>query len=185
MAFRMIYTIALIFFFCFVVAPDVNAAKIADTVIPTKVHDVLERYASTIGCEFSFDKENVVQFDVDDNGTNEFIAVFFLDVGCSGGTAMGTSIFAVLDLDDHGRLLVRSVQSQPAIASFGFPRFIDKIFLKQGKLYYSAKDYDWSKDALCCPSLQIEDSFSLRKSVVIASNGESLEIWYWMSEGSH
>jgi len=141
----------------------------------------LKTYADTTGCEFYFDKQNIVQYDIDGDGEKELIALFFIDVGCSGGTAMGASVFAVLDSDSRGRVFVRPHMSQPATPSFGFPRLIDRIFLKNDRLWYSAKDFDWTKDALCCPSVPVEAPVSLLKNVIRVDEKNSFDAWYWIA----
>jgi len=159
-----------------------SAAVCAEREIPVDtIAVVLKSYADTVGCNFNFDKKNIVQYDIDGNGKKEYVVLFFIDAGCSGGSSMTTSVFAVLNDSFYG-VFVRPHMSQPATPSFGFPSFIERIFLKNGQLWYSAKDFDWSKDALCCPSIPVEAPMYLLKKVVWIDEKNSFDAWYWISQ---
>lgn len=45
---------------------------------------LIETYASTVGCAFSWNPANVVPYQLD--GKDVFVALYSLDVGCSGGS---------------------------------------------------------------------------------------------------
>ena len=153
-----------------------------------KIEKALKSYADAVGCRFRFDATNIVELDIaDGRSMRRYVALFFLDTGCTGGSAMGNSMFAVLDWSDDGRgnIFVQPELSQPAIPSFGFPQFIDRIFLKGHQLWYSGVDYDFSKDALCCPSVPVEGQVVLREGLVHVDTKQNFGARYWFSIPKH
>jgi len=127
--------------------------KIAEETIP----NIVERYALSFGCEFNMQKRSVVEL------THwkeiSYLAVYSLDLGCSGGSAMSRPYFVVLSNHDRTRprnIFVNPKYSLPAQTSEGFPQTITGLYIKNEKIYYSALEFDFKKDALCCPSVPIE-----------------------------
>ena len=115
---------------------------------------VLKTYANTIGCEVHINKSNFVAFDIERERV--VVGLYSIDEGCTGGSTMTRPAFAILKYDVRDKLLVNPGYSLPSATSQEFPRFIDRLFLKDNQLWYSGKDFDWSKDALCCPSVPIK-----------------------------
>lgn len=148
-----------------------------------KIEKALKSYAEAIGCNFRFDKNNVVQLDPSGGRPLQYVALFFLDDGCAAGSSTGSSMFAVLIWGGRGSdtIFVSPAVSQPAAPSFGFPWLIERIFVKGNQLWYSGKVYDWSKDTLNSPSVPIEGQVLLRKGVGRADGNKGFEAWYWLS----
>ncbi len=148
--------------------------------VPVKpIEKALLAYARSIGCNESFDRRNIVavpqDYDVDANF--QYLVVYWLDVGCSGGSAMGRSLFAVLRPDVSGDYFVDPELSRPE-ATVGFPQDIDRVFVRQGRIFYSAREFDFSKDALCCPSVSVSGELSLRtRRVDIGQDGATMHFW--------
>lgn len=131
---------------------------------------VVEQYASSLGCNFDMKSENVVPYTL--NKRSIYVAVFFLDVGCSGGSAMGGSYIVALEKSSsYPKFYISPNFSSLSQTSGDFPRFIDKLFLKNGELWYSALRLQ-PQDPLCCPSGQ-------ESGRVIFENG----IWRGTLEG--
>lgn len=140
-----------------------------------KLRPVLQSYAEAIGCDFSFDAKNVVKFQIDSDGGTQYVAAFYLDPGCSGGSGMGSSMLAVMSQDSTGSFHVRADLSQPALM-IGFPRFIDRIYVRGNAIWISAKEYDFTKDALCCPSVAVHGRITTHnKSLHLANKDVSLK----------
>ena len=89
--------------------------------VPDKqIETVILAHARSIGCNEAFDRRNIVAvpqgYDVDSN--LQYLVVFWSDVGCSGGTGMGQSLFAVLKpggqrgyfVDDAKAVVLESVK---------------------------------------------------------------------------
>ena len=151
-----------------------------------RIEKVLKAYAETLGCEFKFDPKNVVEFDMTgDQMLQRYVALFFLDTGCTGGSGMGNSLFAVLEQGPRGEVLVQPELSQPTVPSFGFPRFIERIFVKGNQLWYSGKVPDWSRDAPNFPSVPVEGQVLLRKGVVNVDMKTNFGARYWLSRPKH
>jgi len=171
-------TLVAIPFLCLMLAHSQAVHAGAPIPIP-QIKSALKRYAGTIGCQFQFDDRNVVVHDIDNDGKKDVVVLFFLDAGCQGGSTSGTSAFAVLDVDVRGRAFIRPELSQPAVPAFGFPRLIKRIFVRDNQLWYTAKDFDWSKDPLCCPSKPVEAPAYLRMSTLQVANGQNFAVWHW------
>jgi hypothetical protein len=153
--------------------------------VEKKVTVLLKSYGNAVGCDFKFDKRNIVRTDIDGDGVREYVAVFYIDTTCSHTNTMGGEVFAVIDFESRDRIVVRANVSQPAAHAIGFPRFIDRIFLKGDQLWYAGKDFDLSKDPLCCPSLSVEGKVVLRKSLVQVDGQNDFNTWYWMDSRKH
>lgn len=108
---------------------------------------LIKQYATTIGCNFRFNRNNVVPYRID--GEDVYVALYDLDIGCNGGTAMSATSLVVLRWGGSHPQLYLSPQMSKLIGEF--PATIDKLFIKNDQLWYSAL---WlkPKDALCCPS---------------------------------
>jgi hypothetical protein len=118
-----------------------------------QIPSIIEQYATSIGCEFHMSKSNVVPYDI--GGLHSYVAVFSIDNGCSGGSAMSRPVFVVLQPVAYDKILVNAAYSAPHQTAEEFPGLVTNIFLKDGKLWFKAKAYDLTKDALCCPSVPV------------------------------
>jgi len=118
------------------------------------IPNLIEQYANTLGCEFNMNPQNVVEYTIDSK--KRFVALFSLDVGCSGGSSMSRPVFVALTSElSYPKIFIDAKYSAPNQTSDDFPQTITSIFLKDNKLWYSALDFDFKKDALCCPSVPI------------------------------
>jgi hypothetical protein len=116
-------------------------------------------YGKTLGCEVHIDKRNIVAYTL---GNEEvFVALYSLDLGCSGGTAMSRPAFAAVGRGAYGTLHVRPEYSSPRQTSDDFPQVTYQLFSKRGQLRYRANSLD-AKDALCCPSIPVEGTVIFR-----------------------
>lgn len=121
------------------------------------IPDTVEKYAISFGCNFQMKNQNVVE--LKNWKENSYLSVFSLDLGCSGGSAMSRPYFVVLTNYDrsHPRnIFINPKYSSPIQTPDSFPQTITGIYIKNEKIYYSALEFDFKKDALCCPSVPIE-----------------------------
>jgi len=134
--------------------------------IPTReVVDEITRYANSKGCFIHMDDENIVRHQI--RGKSYFIALYDIDTVCNMGNNNHRPAFAALSNDKHGSVVIVKKYSNPAQTSDDFPQTIERIFTKDGELWYAAKEYNWSMnetdpakiDAICCPSLTVEARF--------------------------
>jgi hypothetical protein len=156
----------------FLIAFMVSSSSGEDSKPPVmQIKSVLKSYASTLGCVVRMEDDNILSFDIDGDGKKEFVVLFSLDPGCSGGTATHRSVFAVLEREPHAQVFVRPQQSFPAAPLEGFVQNIDRIFVEDGELWYVGKDFDWSNDARCCPSVPVKAPFYFRDGAWVDSRG--------------
>lgn len=165
-------------------------ALVEDALKPTppplaKIEKVLRAYAETLGCDFSMNRKNIVEIDIDkdEEGGKEFVALFNLDVGCLGGSGTGKSNIAVLkyrDIFHKETIYVRSEMSEPSITSYGFPRFIDRLFIKNGQLWYSGRVHR-EGDANNFPTTTVQARAMLIKKEVPLSPSSIFQMFYWLS----
>jgi hypothetical protein len=109
-----------------------------------KIPHVIEQYGTSIGCAFSFDQNNIVDFKVEENGVGMStfrVAVFNLDVGCSGGSAMSRPVFVQLQLDAFwSNFLINPNVSIPKLTSQNFPQYIKNIYIEDGQIMFLGWD---------------------------------------------
>jgi hypothetical protein len=124
--------------------------KAAEANIPA----VIEQYATSIGCAFHMEQRNIVPYML--KGNPVFVAVISLDNLCTGGSAMSRPVFVIVE---HGgpadSIVVNAEYSAPHQTSEDFPQTVTDLFLKDGELWYKALEHDFTKDALCCPSVPV------------------------------
>ena len=135
--------------------------KKAEASIPA----LIRQYATSLGCAFYMDPSNVVPYPMSKlkgpkpsapgSRLKVFVVVFSLDEGCSGGSQMSRPVFAVVRHGFPFTMVVDATFSAPHQTSEDFPSVVTHIFLKDGELWYMALAHDFSKDALCCPSVSI------------------------------
>lgn len=118
---------------------------------------VTAEYADTIGCLLlKVDHSNIVEYPVVNSRERRFVSLINIDPQCSGGSAMGRSVLISLIETDDGKVFVIPEESFPVAENNRLPQYIDKIYTKNGDLWFSGKDFDQKKDPLCCPSVPIK-----------------------------
>ena len=148
--------------------------------VPVKlIEKAIVAYARSIGCNQSFDPRNIVAmpggYGVD--GLSPYLVVYSVDVGCSGGSSSWQSAFAVLRPNTMNGVFVDPELSRPA-ATVGLPQFIERVEVRRGRIVYVAKEFDFTKDALCCPSVEVTGELALRTtSVDIGKDSTTTHIW--------
>lgn len=108
--------------------------------IPTmKIVTVVKAYANSVGCFIHMDKSNIVKYEIDEKAV--YIALYDIDASCSGEKTMSRPAFAALGFDNfRNKVFILPDYSNPAATSEKFPRFINRIFIKDNQLWYTAKD---------------------------------------------
>lgn len=149
-----------------IIFPTLGAA--ANKPLPTEeVVAVVKSYANAIGCFIHMDPKNMVRYRLD--GTDVIVVLYSIDDSCSGGNAMHRPAFAALGKTIQGRYLIIPQYSLPSATSDSFPQFTNRLFVKDGALWYEAKEFNWGVakpgegDALCCPSLVTEGKVIFRE----------------------
>lgn len=156
----------------------------AQTEMPlsAKIDKILHTYADAVGCDFGIDRKNIVEMDIEGNGEKEFIALFRNDDGCSGGSGSVISNLAVLEQHDEepdkGSIYVRPEMTMPVAAGIGLPRFIDRIFVKEGQLWFAGRIHA-DKDGSNFPTIPVQAQIQLLKSEdpVDVKNKRTIYVW--------
>jgi hypothetical protein len=147
----------------FLIAMIVTAqAQSTEPKVPASaIAAVVRDYANSIGCEVHVGRNDITPLTIDYRDV--YVVRYSLDLGCSGGSAMQRSAFAVVGRTDYGRkLYVLPNYSAPHQTTMDFPANVHRIFMKDGQLRFQAKDLT-DGDSLCCPSLPIEGSVIFRE----------------------
>jgi hypothetical protein len=115
---------------------------------------IIEQYASTLGCNVYFEPKNVVEYQIENKTV--YVGLLGIDTGCSGGSAMGRPFIVTLTwgLSYNYSLYVDSKYSLPHQTD-ELPQNMSRIYVHNNKLWYEAKEFDFKKDALCCPSVSV------------------------------
>lgn len=149
-----------------------------------KIEKVLSTYANTVGCVFEMDQKNIVEMDIQGNGDKVFVALFINDDDCGGGSGSWTSKLAVLDRHNEnpnkGGIYVLTELTMPAASSIGLPRFIDRIFIKDGQLWFAGRIHA-DKDGNNFPTIPVQAQIQLLESVVQLDANSKRTIYYWKS----
>ncbi|AMK77873.1 MULTISPECIES: hypothetical protein [Methylomonas] len=142
-----------------------------ETTLPTKqIASTISAYANSVGCLIHMDEKNIIRFQIDDKPETEYVvALYDLDSQCSGGTAMSRPAFAALRRDYSHNFHIVPEYSMPSATSDNFPRFINKLYIKDNQIWYSAKEFDFRHDALCCPSIPVEAQVVFKNGLWIDS----------------
>ncbi|WP_431484642.1 hypothetical protein [Pseudomonas solani] len=109
------------------------------------IPSLVERYASTLGCSYAMDPKNVVPYTLD---RRVHVALYALDLGCSGGSQMQATQIAVVTYGSYDKLYISPEHSRIANRP---PRIVDRLYLEDGALRYEGRNLR-GEDALCCPS---------------------------------
>ncbi|ADE10620.1 hypothetical protein [Sideroxydans lithotrophicus] len=157
----------------------ISASSLAETAeIPTeKIVGAITRYANKVGCFIYMDEENIVRYEI--QGSPYFIAMYSIDTGCTTGNNMHRPAFAALSTDKRGKVFVVEKYSTPKQTPDNFPQNIVRIYIKDNKLWYTAKDYNWGvendpkkTDGICCPSLSFDAEFYFDKGGWVDTRSE-------------
>jgi hypothetical protein len=124
---------------------------------------VVRKYGEVLGCAFTMNQSNVVPYALGDG--REFVALFSIDEGCSGGSAMSRPVFVALRWGGIGMwdLFIDPNYSLP-MQSAAFPQTVTRIYTAGDELRFEALELQAS-DPLCCPSKRVSGR------VVWTSNG--------------
>jgi len=131
-----------------------------------KIPAIVGQYALSFGCAFHMEKGNVVELKAWKE--TSYLALYSLDLGCSGGSAMSRPYFVVLSNFDrsHPRnIFVNPKYSLPSQTSESFPSHVEAIYLADEKLKYKALKYGFSKDPLSSPSVVVTGEVEFKNSI--------------------
>lgn len=117
-----------------------------------KIAAVVEKHAETIGCSTFFNPKDIVPYRLDHQRI--YVAFYSADIGCSGGTAMSRPVFVAVKEGAYAKYFIDLKYSSPAQTSDSFPSVVTEIFVRKDELWYRARQYDFKKDANCCPSIE-------------------------------
>lgn len=149
-----------------------------------KIETILSAYTNTVGCDFDMDQKNIVEIDIDGDGDKEFVALYIHDFGYCEGSGSWTSNLAVLEqhnnANNKGIIYVRPEMTMPVITGIGLPRFIDRIFIKDGQLWFAGRIHA-KKDGNNFPSIPVQAQIQLLHSEVQIDSKNKLTTYYWKS----
>jgi len=150
----------------------------------TKIEKVLGTYANTVGCDFQMDRGNIVNMDIDKDIKNVFVALYIFDSNCGGGSGSWDSNLAVLrkhnEDTDKGGIYVLPKLTMPEISGIGLPRFIDRIYMKNGQLWIAGRIHA-PKDANNFPTIPVQAQVQLLKKEIPLAAKNKRTIYYWKS----
>ncbi len=106
---------------------------------------LVRTYGETIGCGFEMRRSNVVQYDLDERG--QYVALFGIDEGCSGGSGMFRPVVALLRWGAGNKLYIDVNVSTPKMAE-ALPQGADRIFLRGGELRFSGVASWWDNQRI-------------------------------------
>ncbi len=119
-------------------------------------------YVRSVGCNDNVDPRQIVEipqgYGIPWRG--EYLVTYSVDVGCQGGSTSATTAFGVVRRGSTGSYYVDPELSRPD-ATIGFPNDIVALNVRNGEIFFTAKDFDFSKDALCCPSVIVSGKVRL------------------------
>ena len=167
---------------CLLMAPSVFAQSEKSNF--EKIEKTLGTYSNSVGCAFEMDRKNIVEMDIEGNGNKAFVALFINDADCGGGSGSWTSKLAVLDRHhespDKGGIYVLPEMTMPVASGIGLPRFIDRIYSKDGELWFAGRVHA-EKDGNNFPTIQVQAQIQLLKSEVKLDEKNKRTIYYWKS----
>ncbi len=149
-----------------------------------KMEEILGKYANTVGCGFEMDRKNIVEVDLQGNGDKVFVVLFIVDDDCSGGSGSWSSNLAVLDQHkenpDKGGIYVRPEMTMTVVSGIGLPRFIERIFIKDGQLWFAGRIHA-ENDGNNFPTIPVQARVQLLHSAVQLDTKHKRTIYYWKS----
>jgi len=107
-----------------------------------EIPKLVEQYATSIGCGFGMNPENIVKFTLHDS----FVVLFSLDVGCSGGSSIYSPVFAVMQHGAYFTMVINPDYSNPNQTAQEFPQQTFSLYSRDGKIFYRAKQLRDSKE---------------------------------------
>ncbi|HEY4963073.1 MAG TPA: hypothetical protein VIH90_00050 [Candidatus Saccharimonadales bacterium] len=156
----------------------------SNSVPRAKIEKILGAYANTVGCDFEMDRKNIVKTYISEDFEKVFVALFINDNVCAGGSGSWKSYLAVLwqhnEYPDKGGLYVLPELTMPVISSIGLPRFIDRVFIKDGKLWFSGRIHA-PMDANNFPTIHVQAQVQLLKTEAQIDAKNKSTIYYWKS----
>ena len=160
----------IVFLMCLVVSGCVQADEpglnpvVSDTgtdivvkIPKAEIKKQLEKYVSSFACIGNIKDIILINEDYFGEFNKEYLVLFYADIGCSRGMGM-QSVLAVLGHQSSGNVVVQPQKSFPSVKMYGFPTQITKIYKKNGRLWYSGKEFAVN-DANCCPSISWDRPF--------------------------
>jgi len=146
------------------------------------IERTLKNYADSIGCNFQFDPLNIVPMDMDNDGLPEYIALYYIDYGCSGGSGTTSPAIAVINMRDefHQDDLYIDLDKSIPYNMVGNPPQLQKLFIKNNQLWYLGKTHS-KTDLGNFPSIVTNGLVELVKSKVHISEPKSggISVYYW------
>ena len=114
---------------------------------------LVRKYGETIGCNFAMKESNIVPYT--QGNSRSFVALFSIDEGCSGGSAMSRPVLAMLRWGGSGLwdLFIDPNYSLPK-QSTSLPQTVTKIYAVGRELRFEAL-VSQPSDTLCCPSKKV------------------------------
>ena len=121
------------------------------------IHEVVEKFGSSLGCNFHMDQRNIVPWK-DKDGT-AVLVLFSIDYGCSGGTTMDRPVLAIVRTGARSTLFIDQSSSIPNRTSDRFPANIERIYGHGKTIQYLGRRLR-PTDALCCASQKVKGTVS-------------------------
>ena len=122
-----------------------------------KIHVTVEKFGTSLGCNFHMDQKNIVPWKDKDGAA--FLVLFSIDYGCSGGTAMNRPVFAIVRTGAYSTPYIDQNNSTPNRTSDRFPASIERIYRRGETVQYFGRRLRPS-DALCCASQRVKGMVS-------------------------
>lgn len=148
------------------------------------IEKILHTYASTVGCTFEMDQKNIIEIDIDGDGDKEFVALYIYDFGYCEGSGSWASNLAVLEPYDNPAnkkaIYVLPEMTMPVISGIGLPRFIDRIFIKDGQLWFAGRIHA-DRDGNNFPTIPVQARIQLLHSDVKVDSKNMIGTYYWKS----
>ncbi|GGM08716.1 hypothetical protein ACFQDN_06650 [Pseudomonas asuensis] len=139
-----------------------QASEPKRTEISAKLPPIVEQFGKSLGCSFSMDPRNVIPYQLE--GKSVFLAVYELDVGCSGTPTATRPLMAILSQSPGGDYFVDAEYSMPKQTSAELPKHISSLFIKNDDLWYQGLTFK-AADASCCPTLDVTGRIALENGV--------------------
>jgi len=106
-------------------AHELSEWEVIEARVVERLPDIVSSYASSIGCNVSFNPNNIARWKIDPEV--RYIALVTLDEGCSGGSRSWRSIILAVRQGANATLFIHPDYSLPKLTSEAFPQMIDSI----------------------------------------------------------
>jgi hypothetical protein len=127
-----------------------------------KLPTIVEQYGKSLGCSFSMEPRNIVSYTLDEKPV--LLAVFELDVGCSGKPGATRPIIVALRQSTSGEFFIDADYSMPKQSSTELPHHIHNLFIRSNDLWYQGLTFK-AADASCCPTLDVTGRIAFEDGV--------------------